>query len=210
MIKKINNLLAFSILGNTVMIVARFLVANDFYYGFLLWNLFLAGIPLVISQFITRHRIKNKLVLTGMLYLWLLFLPNAPYIITDMVHLAYRAPVPFWYDMLLILLSAVNGLIMGFVSIGQVEKLLSRYQKVINPNIFRILLILAMSYGVYIGRYLRYNSWDAFIRPVELGREMFHTLHAETVGFVLVFGFINFVLYGFYRSILLFRSQVVA
>jgi uncharacterized membrane protein len=206
--KKLSNMLVLSILGNTGMIVARFFFANDFYYGFLLWNLFLAAIPLVISQFIARRRIGNKLVLIVMVYVWLLFLPNAPYIITDMVHLYYRAPVPFWYDMLLILLTSMNGLIMGYISIGQVELLLIKHQKKSCQLYVRIFLLLAMSYGVYIGRYLRFNSWDAFIRPIELGSGMFHSIHTETVGFVLIFGFINFVLYGFFSSILPYRSQV--
>jgi uncharacterized membrane protein len=208
--KYFTNPLIFSLVGNIAMIIARIIYANDFYYSFLLWNLFLAGIPLFISHIIIRFKIEKLIVLGGMLYIWLLFLPNAPYIVTDMVHLYQRPPVPFWYDMFLVLLSAVNGLILCFISIGQIENILKKYQKSLNLNIFRVILIIAMSYGVYVGRYLRFNSWDAIISPIEVGRGMIHSVHAGMVGFVITFAFINLVLYSFFRSILPYRSQEAA
>jgi uncharacterized membrane protein len=118
----------------------------------------------MISNFIRQLKLEPGIGLFGILYIWLLFLPNAPYIITDMVHLYQRPPVPYWYDMLLVLLSALNGLIIGFVSISQIETIVKKYTTSMNLNILRVLIILAMSYGVYVGRYLRFNSWDAIIK----------------------------------------------
>jgi uncharacterized membrane protein len=208
--KSITNPLLLSLAGNAAMILARILYTNDHTYGFLLWNLFLAAVPLFISYVIVKIKPVPGIGLAGLLYIWLLFLPNAPYIVTDMAHLYARPLVPYWYDQLLVLISAVNGLVMGFVSIGHIESLIKNYQKNLSLNLFRILIILAMSYGVYIGRYLRFNSWDAIIRPFEVGKGMIQSIHAGTVGFVITFAFVNFVMYGFFRAILLYRTQEAA
>ena len=145
-----------------------------------------------------------------LLFLWLLFIPNAPYIITDFVHLNDRPPVPLWFDLVLLLISSMNGLIFGFISIGQVESIIVKYRAGISLTLFRIFIILAMSYGVYLGRYLRFNSWDALINPLEVSKGMYHSIDSSTIGFVLVFSFMNFILYSFYRSILPYRSRGVS
>jgi uncharacterized membrane protein len=208
--KYLLNPLFICLVTNTGMVIARMIYAHDLYYLFLIWNLFLAGVPLLISQILVRQNSVNRLALAGILYIWLLFLPNAPYIVTDLVHLYQRSPVPFWYDMLLVLLSAINGLIMGFISIRQTEVVIKKHVRILNLNLFRVMVILAMSYGVYVGRYLRFNSWDAFIRPVEVARGMLQSVHPGSVGFVITFGIINLILYSFFRSILLFRTREVA
>ena len=204
---KIYNPLLLSLAGNVVMVFARMLYAENLYYGFLLWNLFLAGMPLLISYYLYKHKEINRVVLYGSLFVWLLFLPNAPYIITDLVHLYHRPPVPFWYDMLLVLLSVYNGLVLGFVSVFQVEKIILRRNAERFMLPFRIIVVLLMGYGVYVGRYLRFNSWDAIFNPVDLLRSIKNSLHLGTVGFVLTFGFVLFILYGFFRAIVLRHAQ---
>lgn len=205
--KRLNYLLFISLIGNVGMIVARIIYTHDFYCGFLLWNLFLAGIPLMISTLILRVKTRSGVALFCMLSVWLLFLPNAPYVITDLVHLYERPPVPFWYDMVVMLLSAMNGLILGFSSIIQIEGIVKKELPGVNSNVVRLFTILAMSYGVYLGRYLRFNSWDAIMNPLEVSQGIIQSLGIGTAGFVLTFSFLNFVFYSFFRTILLYRSQ---
>jgi uncharacterized membrane protein len=199
-----------AILGNITMVYARIVYTGELYYGFLLWNLFLAAVPLVISNLLYRFNLQFGLRFCLLLSLWLLFLPNAPYIITDMVHLVHRPPVPFWYDMLLVLLSAFNGLLFGFASLSQIEDLLRKQMLKRYIELFRIAVIMAMSYGVYLGRYLRFNSWDAFIDPLTLAKQMIRSLDYGTVGFTLTFSFVTYILYKFFQSILLHRSPEVS
>jgi uncharacterized membrane protein len=201
--KQIRNSLILSLAGNIGMVMARIIYTNDLYYVFLLWNLFLASVPLLISDRIYRKHRNYGIGIFILLLLWLLFLPNAPYIITDLVHLYHRPPVPYWFDMCLVLLSALNGLLLGFVSISQIEKIIRMYRLGRFMNIMRVLIFLAMSYGVYLGRYLRFNSWDPFIKPVQVAKGMLSTVDFHTAGFVVTFTFVTYVLYSFYQVILL-------
>ena len=82
------------------LLIIRIILSNELTYVFLAWNLFLAWIPFALSQ--TLGELKNRWKLFFLIGAWLLFLPNAPYIITDFLHLKQRAPVPYWYDILLL------------------------------------------------------------------------------------------------------------
>jgi uncharacterized membrane protein len=199
-----------SLSGNIFLVVARMYYTGNLYYGFLLWNLFLAAIPLLISRKLYTIQNSNRFVLYSGLCLWLLFLPNAPYILTDLVHLYARPPVPYWYDMLLVILSASNGLALGFISINYIEIILYRRNAELYLVLFRILIILSMSYGVYLGRFLRYNSWDVIFKPFEVIRGAIDSLKISTISFVFVFSFVTFILYSFFRLILQHRSQEVS
>lgn len=201
-LKHLHNPLFLSLAGNIAMILARMLYIQDLFFSFMLWNLFLAAVPLLISRKIYRKKNINRPLLYSSLFIWLLFLPNAPYIVTDLVHLYHRPPVPFWFDMLLVLLSVINGLVLGFVSIHQIEQLFRNRNAQKYLPLFRITIMLIMSYGVYLGRYLRFNSWDAIINPHHVLRGVYDSITIGTVGFVLTFGFVSFVLYSFYKSIL--------
>ena len=189
------------------MIIARVLYSGNLYYGFLLWNLLLAGIPLIISQKLYTSKTLSRFVMYVGLFFWILFLPNAPYIITDLVHLFPRPPVPFWYDMMLVVLSACNGMALGFASIFQIETILFRTNSGRFPVLFRIAISLSMSYGVFLGRYLRFNSWDAVFSPFDLMKGVLTTFQISAFGFVLTFSFVTFILYSFFRLILPLRSQ---
>jgi uncharacterized membrane protein len=103
--------------------------------------------------------------------LWLLFIPNSFYILTDLFHLAdghrdHR--VPEWFDLALILSFALNGLLLGILSTGQVERLLAPEATRVGRWIFLFPVMVLNGLGVYIGRYLRYNSWDIVSNPFDL------------------------------------------
>ena len=207
--KKLFKLLAFlknpivpAIVGNVTMLLVRIGYSRDLFYGFLLWNLFLAAIPLLLSNLIIKTDLRLGVRFLFLLVLWLLFLPNAPYIITDLKHLVYRPPVPFWFDMLLVLITAFNGLILGFISLKQIEWILDKKHLTRYKEIFRILIVVVMSYGVYLGRYLRFNSWDVFISPKTIVIESFQAIDKETFAYVICYSFVIYVLYKFFYVML--------
>ena len=139
-------------------------------YLFLNWNLFLAFIPWIISTVlaVNRNEKLNKVMLLPLVLSWLAFFPNSPYILTDLFHLRSRPPVPLWFDLVVILSFAWTGLTFGLVSLFDLEKLLSRFFNKWILGILITLLLFAGSFGVYVGRYLRWNSWDIISEPVPL------------------------------------------
>ena len=144
---------------------------GDPFYRFLVWNLFLAWVPVAFAV-VAHERARRRLdVVTGtLLVLWLLFFPNAPYLLTDFIHLAEGYQVPVWYDALMLSSFAWTGLLLGFVSLYLVQLVTRR---VVGPfwSWVGVASALALaSFGVYLGRFVRVNSWDALIRPGSLAR----------------------------------------
>lgn len=158
----------------------RMLYTANVTYYFLNWNLFLAWIPLlaaVAAWALQAGANRPRLRVTPLLALWLLFFPNAPYILTDLIHLAPRDHVPLWYDLLLLLSYAWNGLILGFASLWIVQGLLQRWFGPVAGWAGAAAALLLGALGVYLGRFLRWNSWDLLTQPADILR---HLLGAAT------------------------------
>ena len=132
-------------------------------FGFLVWNLFLATIPYIMVVKLKRISSLWSYVLLGF---WLLFLPNAPYIITDFVHLKYAVKGLFWLDVLLIYTFANTGLLLGILSTYKVYQLVKKKWNTIIARIVVFIVSLLSGFGVYLGRFLRFNSWDFFENPM--------------------------------------------
>ncbi len=125
---------------------------------FLIWNLFLAYIPVVISNLVFYYKwTASKLV--AAIGIWLLFLPNAPYILTDFKHLHSQSEF-FWLDTFCIGFFALSGLLAGLSSMQQFHHYLKEKISTKALNISMILICLASGFGIYLGRFLRWNSWD--------------------------------------------------
>lgn len=138
----------------------------------LAWNLVLAWIPFVLALVVydrARRRAGPALTL-GLGGLWLLFLPNAPYIVTDAIWLDdWRwAGVPLWYDLALYVIAAGTGGILGFVSLFLVQRAVARSRGEALGWALAVVSLLLSGVGVYLGRVLRWNSWDLFTRPGDL------------------------------------------
>ncbi len=133
---------------------------------FLIWNLFLAWIPYLISLWIKNTEKKSTLLLLGAV--WLIFLPNAPYLFTDLLHLRQRINIPLWYDVFLCSLFAWTGMLLGLVSLQLVHKKIAQFTSSNLSHIIIAAIILLSSYGLYLGRFLRRNSWDVITRPTTL------------------------------------------
>ena len=160
-------LLAMS-LACCVLTVFRVHWTKNFSYLYLIWNLFLAWVPLLIAfqlqQFYLRFPKRYSVILL-ISCMWLLFFPNSPYIITDLIHLNTGNAVPIWYDAILIFAFALAGLITGFISLYFIHEVLDCFfHKPVNWGIISFVFVLS-GYGIYLGRVLRWNSWDLFTRP---------------------------------------------
>jgi uncharacterized membrane protein len=170
--KETSRMLTLSALFSCLLVVARIIHTGRLTFGLMPWNLFLAYVPYFISTMFTQHGQEiNKGLKAVVLIIWLLFIPNSFYILTDLFHLAdnHRDPrVPEWFDLVLILSFAWNGLVLGILSIRQVEKLLAPQASSLGRWVFLCPVMALNSFGVYIGRYLRYNSWDVVTSPVDL------------------------------------------
>lgn len=184
-----------------LLLIVRIIATNSIAYLFLPWNLFLAFIPYWITCWMTRNVsiIENKVKLFIALAAWLLFIPNSFYIITDLFHLTHIQSAPQWFDLLLIFSFAWNGILCGIISLRRVEILTT----LLRGKGFSILLVFAVmwlnSFGIYIGRFLRFNSWDIISDPFSLAGEiadmMIHPLeYAYAWGMTLCYAvFITFL-----------------
>ena len=137
-------------------------------YAFLVWNLFLAWIPYLISLWADHFHQRQPrrwefLVIPGML--WLIFFPNAPYIVTDFWHLKERAPIPVWYDIGLLSAFAWTGLFLAVFSLRTMHRLVKHYVGPALSWLFVTVVLGLGGLGVYMGRFLHWNSWDLFLRP---------------------------------------------
>jgi uncharacterized membrane protein len=159
--KQIAFLLALAIVLNIIKIFLFHTTSSVYMF----WNIFLAFVPFFISSVLLVSTNKNNIIkpffIIGFI-LWFLFLPNAPYVMTDFIHLGRIRAVPIMYDIFFFFSSAYVSLLMGLYSLHHIEKilLLKFSKKVI--NIIIPVIILFASFGIYLGRFLRFNSWDLF------------------------------------------------
>jgi uncharacterized membrane protein len=203
-------LFAFSTLCLVLSVIRVFASATPTFL-FLNWNLFLAFIPWALSSLLIIYPKlqEKKLAVITLLGTWLLFFPNAPYILTDLFHLKHVVSMPMWFDLLLILSFAWVGLLFGFMSLWDIEKILNRYliksrlkgllRYRFSVPIFSSVLLFIGSFGIYLGRYLRWNSWDIIAEPLaliyDIGDRFVNPFeHPRTWGVTLLMGlFLNLV-----------------
>ena len=163
-------------------------------FFFLIWNLGLAGIPYFVA--LKAERVQRlgagRMSVLLLLLVWLAFLPNAPYIITDFVHLRQRPPVPYWYDLVLFFTTACLGLTFGLLSIYEVHIILKRWFSKTFSAALVFSAICLSGFGVWLGRFQRWNSWDIVTRPKALLRDVLDTfttrhelLHAVGISVLL-------------------------
>lgn len=181
----------------------RYYISDTKVFLFLNWNLFLAWIPLLLSSFVLAFNIRSKISLVFIIIIWILFFPNSPYILTDLFHLRARNSIPIWYDLIVILSYAWTGLICGFISLNDIEKRLSDYGKKNSINGIIVFFLFMSSFGVYLGRFLRWNSWDVLHDPFGLFsdivvRFIYPMEYTKTWGVTLLMGImLNFMYFTF-------------
>ena len=193
----------------------RTVLSDSSDYAFLVWNIFLAWIPLGIAyatSIYARSRHYLLLMIPFAAILWLIFFPNAPYILTDMQHLGIpKQGIPLWFDMLLLLWFSWTGLLIGLVSLFLMHGIVAREAGRLTGWGFVVVVGVLCSLGIYIGRFLRWNSWDLFVRPLERFSDfMYYATHPSfrSILFIGIFsGFFLFLYITLYAFGLLFQEQ---
>jgi uncharacterized membrane protein len=142
-------------------------------HEFLIWNLFLAWIPFALALAAharARHGFTPGVAALG--FLWLLFFPNAPYIVTDLFHLQDNSLTPVWFDVLVFSAFAWTGMLLGLVSLYLMQSVVRRFAGETASWIAVVAAIGLGSFGIYLGRFVRWNSWDLFNQPTALLHDM--------------------------------------
>lgn len=175
---ELDRMLTLSMLFSFLLVAAAMVYTTYFVYFFLIWNLFLAYIPYFISNWIIQRPawMENNKKLVMVLFTWIAFLPNTFYILTDIFHLGETHWLPRWYDLIVLVSFAFNGALLGFVSIRQMEKIIELKLGSRAEWLFTIPIIFLNGLGVYIGRYMRYNSWDFITNPLQLFADILNLL----------------------------------
>ncbi|QRR01856.1 DUF1361 domain-containing protein [Dyadobacter sandarakinus] len=198
-------LLAF--VSSAAMILLAFrIVFHDWNFVFLAWNLFLAWIPLVFIKWVWEQERNRPLpfgLLALYLFVWLMFFPNAPYIITDLKHLRSVPEAMIWYDALMIFTFSLSGLMTGLYSVRIVHRIVAgRWNGSLAWATIICSLVLS-GFGVFLGRYGRWNSWDVLTQPGALVRGIISSMqnplaikHTLTFSFVLVLSYFAFHIFA--------------
>src|SRR5258705_1400165 len=195
------------------MIVVRMERTGSGYYRFLLGNLFLAFVPLLLSTGlrIAERVLLNWIIKIGIFGLWLLFFPNAPYILTDILHLTRTSQAPPWYDLALLLSCSGTGLLMGYLSLIDMQGIVERSFSSIVGWIFAVVSLVLSGFGIYLGRFLRWNSWDVLTSPMlvfQLLNGLTHPFaNAQPLSVTFIFGVILALAYFSVRLLLVHSNS---
>ena len=141
---------------------------NSGEYNYLIWNLFLAWLPLLFAVRLTAV-LKKKLwsswegLATSVA--WLIFLPNSFYMISDFIHLSEVQRVDVLYDTLMFTSFIYTGVVLGFSSLYLVHLQLRRRLNQVQAALWAGFTLFICSIAIYVGRDLRWNSWDIFTNP---------------------------------------------
>ena len=176
-------------------------------FFFLSWNLALAAAPLLFAVLaLGLSRVGARVPALLLLVPWLLFLPNAPYILTDLMHLKARAPIPLWYDLVMLLSFALTGLLFGYLSMMCAERvLLTMVRRWVVLAIHGLVLFLC-GFGIYLGRFLRWNSWEIATRPKSFlrvvgDRMLDPTEHPKTWAVTFLLGTLLIIMFALVRGL---------
>lgn len=182
----------------------RLLKTGESSFIFLGWNLFLAVLPCVFLS--VMEKVKMQWQKNLLLIVCILFLPNAPYLLTDLFHLRRNNGAPIWFDLVLISGFAVLGLWLFSMAMSRLLKSLSTLVK--NAKYFfviKTLLFLSNGYGIYLGRYGRFNSWDVVSQPNDLISGIYDSVvnlsrFISTLEITLTFAIFLYLIFGIYES----------
>lgn len=186
---------------------------------YMIWNIFLAFIPYIISICILNiyNNIDygNKKVFLCLIggALWLLFYPNAPYMITDLMHLsgerfyiytnngqniAFSTEINMWNNFFTLVYGTLLGLFLGFASLNKIHSVLVNAMGKYKAVIIIIFINYLSGFAIFLGRFSRYNSWDLIIHPYKILKIFKEELNRNTIFFTFMFGTLSIVMYYLY------------
>lgn len=191
-----------------MLVVARVAYSDTRDRTGLIWNLFLAWIPFMLSYFahlVSWRRNTLYLIIPAIAFLWLIFFPNAPYMLTDLQDLSRRATnAPLWYDVIIVVWCSWTGMMLGVISLYLMQDIVVRTFGRTTGWLFVFVISALSSFGIYIGRFVRLNSWDILQNPAETAQEILGIvidpsmrLAAFTISYATFFIFVFLLLYAF-------------
>lgn len=191
-------------------------------HAYMIWNVFLAWIPLELASLMlslsSNDKIKknSKILIALTSLLWLLFYPNSPYIITDFIHLSsnnyyisnpdytpysnlprilFNDDPKIWFDLFTIGIGVWIGYTTGFISLFMNQKLIERSTNRLYGWSFVIITCLLSGFAIYLGRFIRWNSWDVILNPQNILKILFTDVHNKSLLYTLMFGSLSLLLY---------------
>ncbi len=201
-------LMAASSTASVLLVGARVAYSDSIRYAHMLWNLFLAWIPFImayIAYMLSWKRALLYLIVPLFALMWLAFFPNAPYLITDFQHLSEGfGEAPVWYDVILLIWFSWSGMLLGAVSLYLMQEIVKKeFGKLIGWALVLSVSVMS-SFGVYLGRFERWNSWDLLHNFDEILRDTWQVLthlNKSAIGFTALytvfFLFVYLTLYAF-------------
>lgn len=191
-----------------LLVVARIAYSESRGNTGLIWNLFLAWIPFVLAyaaHAISWRRTWLYLIIPVVAFLWLIFFPNAPYMLTDLQDLARGyGGAPLWYDVIIVGWCSWTGMLLGVISLYLMQDIIFRAFGRLSGWVFVFVISALSSFAMYIGRFVRLNSWDILQNPAETTMEILGLvidptmrLAAFTILYTLFFLFVFVLLYSF-------------
>jgi uncharacterized membrane protein len=168
--RKINSVLLLFTIYCLLLLIIRVKLTHSIYLFFLVWNLFLAFIPYFFMSYLKSQIClqKSKIKTLVLLFVWLLFLPNSFYILTDLIHLSQSSTHLIWFDLIVFSSYALIGFAIGILSLIEFENIVKNYVSAFITHLMMPIICFLCGIGIYLGRILRYNSWDILSNPIEL------------------------------------------
>jgi uncharacterized membrane protein len=197
------------------LLIIRILYTHSTGFVGLFWNLFLAWLPMIsaLAAFNLRnnHPRTSWAAVLACVLVWLLFFPNAPYILTDIIHLTARPYIPLWYDLITVITFAWTGTFLGLISLYMIQTLVRNALGRWTGWLFALAVLALGSFGVYLGRFPRYNSWDVLADPMSLFTDIWDRLrhpfaYHQTYTFSLVFTLFLVAVYLMLVALIYFGS----
>lgn len=187
-------LLALSVLAS-LFIIAKGNVFAPTSILYLVWNLCLAWVPYIISSVWIK---KDTSLADGIPFfiIWLIFFPNAPYVVTDVIHVILSPNKSLWYDSLVFFLFGWIGLLLGMISLSHIHAWIKKYVSAITSEIIIFAICALSSFGVFIGRVERWNSWDLFLHPLSIFQAFYTTpIYHNSIVFMIAFTIFTYSIY---------------
>jgi uncharacterized membrane protein len=198
--RRINSLLLLFTIYCFLLLAIRVKLTHSIYLFFLVWNLFLAFVPyFFISYLKTQISLqKSKIKTLLLLFAWLLFLPNSFYILTDLIHLSQSSDHLVWFDLVVFSSYALIGFTIGIISLIEFENIIKNYASPLITNLIMPSICFLCGIGIYLGRILRYNSWDILSNPIALVSDILTSLLSiHALLFSFYFGVYIYLFYFF-------------
>lgn len=189
-----------------VMNLVRLVLAENDAYVWLNWNLFLALVPVLLAYTVIVS--KHRMVAVVAILAWIGFLPNAPYLITDFIHLADVGPRDLlWYDAIMMFVYSLIGVLAYLVSL---RIIMQRFRW---PLYMSLVTGILTGFGIYLGRYIRFNTWHVLTQPLDIVRVireiiMYPSQHAPVLTMTLSFAIFLTVIYFISSPYLLHEKTI--